>query len=328
MGNTRKGALVGRRELLVGGVGGLLLAACGGSGGRQATTPPGEGLVAQVASYELVAGRDQRFIVGLFSNERGTVSFGEVALHFSFLGAAGAQGEPRAGPTAVAGFLPIPGQEPTTDTAGPRYAPGAEARGVYGAETVRFDEPGFWQVEVAAELDGRIERATAAFQVGDRTHVPAPGDPAPHTDNPLLGDPDLPPAAIDSRAGPDGRVPDPELHATTVADAIAARRPVMVVVSTPVFCVSRFCGPITDAVQALARRHGEAMDFVHIEVWRDFASQQLNDAAAEWIWPDRRGDPAEPWVFLVGPDGTITKRWDNVVTAASLAQAAETMIGE
>jgi hypothetical protein len=34
-----------------------------------------------------------------------------------------------------------------------------------------------------------------------------------------------------------------------VADAIAAGRPVMVVGSTPVFCVSRFCGPITDAVQ-------------------------------------------------------------------------------
>lgn len=68
-----------------------------------------------------------------------------------------------------------------------------------------------------------------------------------------------------------------------LADATAAERPVMVVVSTPVFCVSRFCGPITDAVQKLARRYGDRMDFVHLEVWRDFEAQELNEAAAEWI---------------------------------------------
>ncbi|MGH9193531.1 MAG: hypothetical protein ACRDZ0_13790 [Acidimicrobiales bacterium] len=332
MGDRRHVALVGRRGFLLLGLGGLLVAACGGSGGDGGAaggTAAGSdgGLVAQVASYELVAGPDQRFIVGLFSEDRGTVSFGEVGLRFSFLGAAGAQEDPRPGPTATAAFLPIPGQDLGADADGPRYTSGAEARGVYGVQPVRFDDPGFWEVEVTAELDGRTQQATAAFEVGDQTHVPAPSDPAPRTKNPLPGDPDVPPTAADSRAGDDGTVPDPELHATTVGDAIAAGRPVMVVVSTPVFCVSRFCGPITDAVQELAQRYGDRMDFVHLEVWRDFEAQELNQAAAEWIWPDRQGDAAEPWVFLVGADGNILQRWDNVATEASLAQAVQALVG-
>ena len=319
---------LGRRALLLAGVGGLVLAACGGSGGdggSGASGTSGEGLVAEVASYEPVAGRNQRFIVGLFSEDRGMVSFGEADLSFSFLGADGG-GEPRPGPSATATFQPLPGQDVPADGQGPQYTSGAVARGVYGAEGIRFDEPGFWQVEVTAELDGGTERATAAFEVEDRTHVVDVGEPAPRTQNLLPGDADAPPTAVDSRADPDGTVPDPELHSTTVADAIAAGRPVMVVVSTPVFCISRFCGPITDSVQELARRHGDRMDFVHIEVWRDFEANELNDAAAEWIWPDRQGDPAEPWVFLVGADGTIVERWDNVATEDDMARAVEDLL--
>jgi hypothetical protein len=328
MADTGHALRLTRRQFVLGGLSGVVLAACGGSSGDDtsaATSEQREGLVAQVASYELVSGRDQRFIVGLFNVDRGGVSFGEVDLSFSFLGTDG-RGDPRPGPTATAEFLPIPGQGVAAAGEGPKYTSGSEARGVYGVEPVRFDEPGFWEVEATADLDGHLQRATAAFQVQETTHVPAPGDPAPRTHNPLPGDRGVPPAAVDSRADTEGRVPDPELHSTTVADAIAAGRPVMVVVSTPVFCVSRFCGPITDTVRELAIRHSDRMDFVHIEVWRDFEAQQLNDAAAQWIWPDEQGEAGEPWVFLVGSDGTIVERWDNVATEDSLAGAVEDLL--
>ena len=69
------------------------------------------------------------------------------------------------------------------------------------------------------------------------------------------------------------------------------------------------------------------MDFVHIELWRDFEAQEINVAAAEWIWPDRRDDATEPWVVLVGADGNILQRWDDVATEASLARAVEALVG-
>ncbi len=291
-------------------------------------TPGTDEVVAQVASYELVAGSNQRFIVGLFSNEDGMVSFGTADLAFRYLGTEEAPlDEPRPGPTATAEFLPIPGS-PVADEPSPRFTSPSEARGVYGIPEITFDDAGFWEVAVDLEIDGRRRSATAAFEVGDTAHVPVVGDLAPRTENLLPGDPDAPPDAVDSRADDSGAVPDAPLHEETIAAAIDAGRPVMVVVSTPVYCVSRFCGPITDTVHELAESHGIAMDFVHLEVWRDFENNTINKAAAEWIWPDQTGDPAEPWVFLVDATGTIVQRWDNVATEAELADAIDDVLEE
>jgi hypothetical protein len=60
---------------------------------------------------------------------------------------------------------------------------------------------------------------------------------------------------IDSRARTQAEIPDPELHQTTIAQAIADRRPLVVVFSTPVYCVSQFCGPIADLIAELAPRY-------------------------------------------------------------------------
>jgi hypothetical protein len=155
---------------------------------------------------------------------------------------------------------------------------------------------------------------------------PGTPHPGPRTPDLLPGDPDAPPDAVDSRAEDDGTVPDPELHEKTVAAAIDAGRPVMAVISTPVCCVSRFCGPITDTVQELAQEYGDRMDFVHLEVFRDFEANTLNKAAVEWISPDRLGKPAEPWVGLVDAGGTVIERWDNVASERSLTEAVQAVV--
>lgn len=309
----------------------LILAGCGGDSDDDAATAPtteqDRGVVAQVASYELVVDRDQRFLVGLFSDEEGMVIHGAAELAFSFLGEEGNMlDEPTPGPDATATFVPVPGSPESTQSEAAAFTSPSEARGVYGAEAVRFDRAGFWEVAVDVEIDGIQHSATAAFNVREESHVPVPGDPAPRTQNLLPGDPDAPPDAVDSRAEEDGTVPDPELHEETVAAAIAAGRPVMVVVSTPVYCVSRFCGPITDTVQALAQEYGDRMDFVHLEVFKDFEANTLNKAAVEWIWPDRQGEPAEPWVFLVDASGTVIERWDNVASERNLTEAVQAVV--
>jgi hypothetical protein len=79
-----------------------------------------------------------------------------------------------------------------------------------------------------------------------------------------------------------------------------------------VYCVSKFCGPVTDMVQELAAEYGDRAEFIHIEVWRDFQGQVVNQAAADWIL--REDTLQEPWVFLVGADGRVAARWDNVAT--------------
>jgi hypothetical protein len=79
-----------------------------------------------------------------------------------------------------------------------------------------------------------------------------------------------------------------------------------------VYCVSRFCGPVTDMIEELARDYGDRAEFIHVEIWRDFQGQVVNRSAADWLLRDN--DLLEPWVYLIGADGRIAARWDNVAT--------------
>jgi hypothetical protein len=91
----------------------------------------------------------------------------------------------------------------------------------------------------------------------------------------------------------------------------------VLVVSTPTYCVSLFCGPVTDMVADLAKTYATKARFIHIEVWKDYKAQQLNDAAKEWIARDPNSIN-EPWVFVIGADGKVSARFDNIVTKGDL----------
>lgn len=308
----------------------LVATACGSSGDKDATptSRASTGIAAAVASYELVSGKPQRFIVGLLrDDQRKVVSFGTVRLAFAYLGdRVQTNQDAHVRFTKEAQFIPIPGQHLDPETPGPRIVDGSEGTGVYRASEVTFDEAGFWGVQVEARIGGRVRTAQASFQVFPAHQIPAPGDRAPRTDNPAANAAGVDPSAIDSRAGKDLPIPDPLLHGTSVAAALAGRRPVMVVVSTPTYCVSRFCGPISDSVEQLAKQYGDKMSFVHLEVWQDFDAKALNPAAAEWIQRED-GEANEPWTFVVGRDGIITHRFDNVASDEELAGAVAQVLG-
>ncbi|HYU59077.1 MAG TPA: hypothetical protein VEO00_13660 [Actinomycetota bacterium] len=295
----------------------LAAAACSSGGGSAETSPsvsgPGGEFSAQVASFDLSADRPQRLMVGILTSENAFVAFGRVTFRFAYLGTRENPVDPpeAVGTPVEATFLPLVGTNPADVADGPRPIRSSEGPGVYEIRDHRFDRAGFWQVEVAADVRGLgPQRATAAFEVLEHPAVPAPGDEALPTENHTIGEKGIAPEAIDSRAAT-GTIPDPELHRYTIKGAIAASLPAVVVFSTPVYCVSRFCGPVTDAVQALAARYGDRAVFIHVEIWRDFQGQTVNEAAADWLL--RNDNLNEPWVFLIGADGVIVDRWDNLL---------------
>ncbi len=297
----------------------LLLAACGGSStpagdeGVDAGPEPGD-LAVTVASYDLAVGPPARLLVGIETDDRRLVTYGTVELRFLFAGT-GEGGTLSPGPTSTGRYLPVAGSDvPDPEPTAPQAVTASEARGVYSTH-VAFDRAGFWKVEVTADVDGTTRHGEGAFQVLDRHRLPAVGDEAPATENLTLTTPDTPRAAVDSR-GASGEIPDPELHRTTIAAALGAGRPVVAVFSTPVYCTSRFCGPVTDTVDELARRYGDRAAFVHVEVWRDFQGKVVNKSAAEWLL--RSEGLTEPWVYVVGGDRRIVARFDNVVNRSEL----------
>jgi hypothetical protein len=299
----------------------LTLVACGGggkkekgaTGGSTSSTGPDK-VQAQVASYDLAVGPPARFMLGMFNEAKGPVGYGTAALSFFFLGETQASGTPQPGPTATGTYLPLPGSPPPpADTSKPSYL-STDQRGVYAVD-VAFDRPGYWGVSAVVDVDGQ-QKANTAFKVAPKHTVPAVGDAAPASQNLTMSTAGAAPEAVDSRASAHTPPPDPELHQTTVAQALAEKRPVLLVISTPTYCVSQFCGPVTDVIQALARDYATKARFIHIEVWKDYKAQALNDAAKEWI--ARGEDINEPWVFLIGADGKIAARFDNIVTRGEL----------
>jgi hypothetical protein len=297
----------------------LVATACAGGDGsdaaadvdpRPTVTASDEDLAVAVASFDLAVGEDERFIAGLLTPERVGIVGGEAEMVFT---PPAATTEDVVSTTAT--FLSVPGLEPDVPLDQPTVVEAADGVGVYET-TVGFDRPGYWELTVTATVDGEERVGTTTFEVLEEHQIVDVGEPAPRTET-LTVDSDADAAAIDSRAAGDGDVPDPTLHDITIAEAIERGRPTVVVFSTPVYCVSRFCGPITDTVEDLAGTYGDRAEFVHVEIWQDFNEGVLNPAVEEWILPPEGGG-GEPWVFLVGADGNVAARWDNVLDREEL----------
>jgi hypothetical protein len=285
-----------------------------------ATKAVGDGgpneLFAETASFETVQGKPQRVTFGL-STVNGRILHGG-SVFVSFRPVNDKAATPSA-PGVPAKYLAVAGPATSSD---PTASIGAlsDGVGVYAA-TYTFPAAGFWTAEIRQSKDGK-RLAETAVDVKANNAIPDVGDPAPITQNPVLpaapgSQPSVPINRIDSRSGPDAltELADPALHTEVIADLLKAHRPFVVVVSTPAYCQSKFCGPITDLVDERAKTRiisNSDFGFVHLEVFADATVGTVNKWAAEWLVRD--GDGREPWVFLVDRNGKIAARFDNVMT--------------
>ncbi|HEX5369750.1 MAG TPA: hypothetical protein VFY10_10095 [Dehalococcoidia bacterium] len=323
-----------RRFIALGGAMGLgaFAAACvgksksgsfnGGSSGANGK----QNLNVAVASYDLVAAKDNRFIAGLLTLDNDFVSFGTAQMRFSYLGTGQQGAKPVFFKEMTGNFLQIFGEGPATPPSTPAAGPASQGRGVYAVDAINFDKPGYWQVDVAVKTDNKgTLSGSAAFGVNGHYVFPAPGDKALASDSLTVNSTDVPPAAIDSRASSIATIPDASLHQLSIADALKQNKPLVVVFSTPVFCVSQFCGPITDMVVDIQKQFADKANFIHVEIWKGFQKQQINDTARDWLF--RNGNLNEPWVYLIGADGTILNRWDNVATEGEIIPTLQKVVG-
>ena len=115
------------------------------------------------------------------------------------------------------------------------------------------------------------------------------------------------------------KTPDRELYRSSVADALAAKVPFVLVFATPKYCTSRTCGPVVDVVSAVRRKHeAEGVRFIHVEIYEG------NDPTkGENRWVKEWKLPSEPWVFLVGADGAIASRFEGTLSVDELDAAVD-----
>jgi hypothetical protein len=160
---------------------------------------------------------------------------------------------------------------------------------------------------LAEPVGGRKIQAVGTVEVKQRTAAPDVGEAAPSSKTPTLATATL--ATLST-----SRVPDPELHRSSIAAALAEQAPFVVVFATPKYCSSRTCGPVVDVVSTVRRRHADSrVRFIHIEIYKD------NDPAKGVNrWVTQWNLPSEPWVFVVGPDGKVRDRFEGTVSVREL----------
>ncbi len=296
---------------------GLLLAAAGcfaprSAGGPPAALPGGPEYSALMVSSDLAAG-DNRVVFGLVDRDNRPVAADTAQVRAVYTASGAARGMER--DTAKAQFLPWP--------------PAGSGRGVFVA-TLSFDRagaatpehPGLWELEIAAATaDGQTIQAKTAVRVTAEPATPAIGAPAPRSVTPTAG-PKVDLATISSAADP-----DPELYQLSVHQALDTGLPLVVLFSTPAFCVSATCGPQLEILSALKERYRGQANFIHIEVFADPHLIQGNRLAAKRVpavteW----GLPTEPWTFVVDQEGRIAAKFEQFTPAETLAAALESVL--
>jgi hypothetical protein len=282
-----------RRAALGAAAGLTLLTACGAAA-RPTPTPPSkqEGWTPILPNSDLAVGKG-RFLFAALDERNRPILDAQVRLRF--FDRIDAPSEPKSEAEAI-----FRGQ-------------GLGARGVYVA---RADLPtaGTWGVEALVKrADGAEKTLRARFEVKAQSQTPPVGAAAVPTRQPLARDVADPRQICTA-------VPPCQLHDLTIADALALRKPALLLFATPGFCVSATCGPDLETVQSLEPDFRGRMSFLHLEIYSDPQTQTASQAVNEWRLP------SEPWVFLVDRDGKVADKLEGGLTAAELREGIERLV--
>lgn len=290
----------------------LLAAACGGrpaTGGSPAASAASagptaiatSGVLPVVISAELVTGPNR--------------------VLFSFLDATGNRPVGAPDRTAKVRFVG-PGGERVTAPDGEFLWAIEDVSGIYVTHA-DFPVAGPWTAEFTTAAPGSPEETVPfGFEVKADAGVVVPGEPAPSVDTPTLAGVGGDVARISTDAEP-----LPALYETSVADALAAGRPFVLVFATPKFCRTATCGPTLERIKPLVAAHPD-VTFINVEpyelAWTDGQLQPVlgPDGGLQSVpATEAFGLRSEPFVFVVGGDGVVRASFEVVFTPQEIEAA-------
>jgi hypothetical protein len=250
-----------------------------------------------------------RYSFGIAERDGSQVDDAEVALYYSRVpepkrGAKSAPGNRGQAAKAEGEALdqpavgPFPARIESLGTK-PAFASQASAEdtdlaGVIYVADIPFPSDGAWRV-AAVIREGDETKATllTGANVGEYTHVPRPGEPAPRLQN-----------------------------AQEYADALG-NEPILLLFATPRFCQSRVCGPVIDVAEQAKQEFGDKAAFIQMEIFNE------NDPD-KGVRPQVRAFhlPTEPWLFAINREGVVSAAVEGAFGLESMDEVAEKVIAE
>jgi hypothetical protein len=266
-----------------------------GSGAAGSATPPGSGggpgVLPTIVSSELGVGPNRVLVSLLDSTGTKPAGSPDRKVAVAFRGPAGATiaAQPATFVWAIEGFS-----------------------GVYYLHAT-FASAGAWTADFTTSAPGSPEATIPfAFDVKDRTQVLGPGDPAPSVVTPTIASAGGDVARVSTDA-----TPVPRFYETSEADALAAKRPFVLIFATPKFCQTSTCGPTLDKLKPVAAAH-PAMTFINVEPYLlTDDNGQLQPVLAGGTFQPVPATLAfhlstEPFVFVIGADGRVSASFELV----------------
>jgi len=171
---------------------------------------------------------------------------------------------------------------------------------------VDIDKPGIYTLIV----DGGPAEG-AAIQVLNATEVliPLVGSQLPGFDTPT----------IDDHRGVEPvctRAPEQcEFHNITLNEALALKKPIAYLVGTPAHCSTGTCAPALEALITVRKSIGDAMTFLHAEIYTDDKATTVAPAVIALKME------YEPAIYITDASGKIIERFDAVFDADEVSSA-------
>lgn len=169
---------------------------------------------------------------------------------------------------------------------------------------VDIDKPGIYTLIV----DGGPAEG-AAIQVLNATEVliPLVGSQLPGFDTPT----------VDDHRGVEPvctRTPEPcEFHNITLNEALALKKPIAYLVGTPAHCSTGTCSPALEALITVKNSIGDAMIFLHAEIYTDDKATTVAPAVVALKME------YEPAIYITDASGKILERFDAVFDAEEIS---------
>ena len=296
----------------------LAAAACGGGEEEQTsqeTATPSGALTAAVISSDISLGKN-RFMLGLIEDNQPVT---DADVQFGFLKLDGDQGELRfeTDATTMKMTRGITVDKPD----GTREMVEAGETAAYVAE-VEFDETGDWGVRVTGTRSGKpFDPMNIQFTVAEAPSSIAIGSAAPKSVQLTLNDvSDL--SDIDTSVPP-----DPEWHQMTIADAVGSGKPVAIAFSTPGFCQTQMCAPMTQELAMLYEAYKDRVNFIHVEPY-ELDKARSGEALVPIAIMSEWGLQTEPWIFVVDAEGTVAAKFEAFVMMDEIEAAIKAALGE
>ncbi|MYB21775.1 MAG: hypothetical protein F4066_10600 [Chloroflexi bacterium] len=185
---------------------------------------------------------------------------------------------------------------------------------------IDFTQAGRWNLILHIPAEDGFADVGLALDIAEDTSAPSVGDAAPASASRTLLD--VPNIADLST----GETPDPGLYLISVADALQAGKPFVVVFASPGFCTNAFCGPQAEVLSEVRERHGDDANYIHIDLYENPEQVRLGEEPIETPILEEWGLHTDEWTFVVNAEGVVVARFEAFAPFDEVEAALATLL--